>query len=97
MATFVTLITMTEHGEHEVQKTVERADAFREAAKKAGVEVKDIYWTMGGFDGVVVFDAPDDQKAASLILSLGSKGSVRTQTLRAFDRDEIATILESVE
>ena len=28
-----------------------------------GVKVRDIFWTLGHFDGVIVFDAPDDETA----------------------------------
>ena len=93
MATFVSLITLTEHGEEDIRHTIERSDSFREMAARVGVNVKDIYWTLGGYDGLVIFEADDDETATALILGLGAKGSVRTLTLRAFDREQMGAIL----
>ena len=96
MATFITLISLTEHGEEDIKHSVERADAFRATAEKAGATVKDVYWTLGGYDGVLIFEAPDDETATSLMLSLGKKGHVRTKTMRAFNSDQITAIIESI-
>jgi uncharacterized protein with GYD domain len=94
MATFVSLITLTQHGEEDIRHTIDRSDAFRQMASHVGVQVKDMYWTLGGYDGVVIFEADDDETATALILALGSKGSVRTMTLRAFNREQIGSILD---
>ena len=96
MATFISLISITNRGEEEIQKTVDRANAFRQEAEKVGASVKDVYWTLGNYDGVLVFDAPDEQTATALMLSLGSKGNVRTQTLTAFNDGQMKTILDRV-
>jgi len=61
MATFISTIKFTEKGIQNIQDSPKRADAFKAAAKKMGVKVKDIFWTLGYFDGIVVFDAPDDE------------------------------------
>jgi uncharacterized protein with GYD domain len=94
MATFAILITETEQGETHIQQSVKRAASFREEARRFGVTVKALYWTLGGYDGIVIFEAPDDETAAALLFRLTSKGNVRTQTLRAFDADEMQAILE---
>ena len=39
-------------------------------AKKRGATVKDMYWTLGSRDTVVVFEAPDDETAAALVMSV---------------------------
>jgi uncharacterized protein with GYD domain len=68
MATFISLASFTDQGIRNVKQSTERAQAFREAAQKAGVTVKDIYWTMGSLDLVVISDAPDDETAMALLL-----------------------------
>jgi uncharacterized protein with GYD domain len=55
--------------------------------------VKDIFWTLGPFDGLVVFDAPDDETATALMLHLGTFGNVHTQTARAYQAAEMEQIL----
>ena len=53
-------------------------------AKKCGVTVKDMYWTLGAYDVVAICEAPDDEAATALSLSVCSRGNIRSQTLRAF-------------
>src|SRR5688500_19833806 len=84
MATFVVLINFTEQGARAVRDTRRRADAFRAAAESAGVSVRDVFWTLGHYDGVLVLEARDDQTVTTLLLDLATLGNVRTQTLRAF-------------
>ena len=93
MATYVTLFHFTDKGIQEVADTVARADHFIESAKKAKVQVKDIYWTLGPYDGIVIFEAEGDEAATALMLGLAARGFVKPQTLRAFTRSEIASIL----
>jgi len=66
-------------GIQHVKDTIKRADAFKSAAKKAGCTVKEIYWTQGQFDNVMIMDAPDDASMTALLMSLGKLGNVRTQ------------------
>jgi uncharacterized protein with GYD domain len=61
-----------------------------------GVTVKELYWTQGPFDGLIVFDAPDDETAAALMLRLGTFGNVTTQTARAFNASQIQTIVDKI-
>ncbi len=93
MATYIVLGNFTDQGIRNVKDTVKRADAVKEAAKKFGVTMKDIVWTLGAYDMVVTFEAADDQAVTAFGLAVGSAGNVRTQTLRAFDRSEMTTIL----
>src|SRR5262245_33071968 len=93
MATFVTTITFTPQGLANIQDTTKRAAACKAIAKKLGVKVTDIYWTLGPFDGLMVFEAPDEETATALVLQLGSLGNVQTQTLRAFTAAEMDKIL----
>ena len=58
--------------------------------------VKDIYWTLGSYDVVAICEAPDDESASALALSVGSRGKVRSDTLRAFSFDEMKRILDKM-
>ena len=73
--------------------TCDRAASFKATAKKMGVKVTGIYWTLGAFDGVLVWEAPDEETATAALLHLGSLGNIRTQTARAFDAAEMQKIL----
>ena len=96
MATYITLGTFSDQGIRNVQDTTKRAEAVAKAAKKFGVTLKEIYWTLGSCDMVVLFDAKDDASMTALGLTIGKAGNVRTQTLRAFNKDEMNAILAKV-
>lgn len=93
MATFVVLSSFTDKGVHDAKDTIERAEKFKEMAKKAGVTVKDMYWTLGPCDVVAICEAPDDETATALSLSVAARGYVRTQTMRAFTAADMAKVL----
>jgi uncharacterized protein with GYD domain len=96
MPTFVTLFNWTEQGVKHVKDTTKRAENFKAAVKKAGGSVRDVYWTMGRYDGVIIFDAPDADTATAVLMSACSLGNVRSETLRAFNEQEIQKIVAKV-
>lgn len=93
MAKYIALASFTEQGIRNVKDTVTRADAVREAARKYGCEMSQIYWTLGSYDLVTIIDAQDESSATAFAMAIGSAGNIRTQTLRAFSRDEMSAIL----
>lgn len=93
MATYIILSNFTEQGIRNVKDTTNRADTVRETAKKFGVTTKEIYWTLGSFDVVALFDSPDEASITALALALGQAGNVRTQMLRAFNKEEMKGVL----
>jgi uncharacterized protein with GYD domain len=93
MATYIILSSFTDQGIRGVRDTAARADAVKDLAKKLGIEMREIYWTLGPYDVVALFDSPDDAAITALALAIGSQGNVRTQVLRAFDRQEMKGVL----
>jgi uncharacterized protein with GYD domain len=93
MPTFITTMHFTEQGIKAVRETCGRAAAFKATAEKLGVKVTGMYWTLGAFDGVIVCEAPDEERATAALLHLGSQGNIRTQTARAYDPAEMQKIL----
>lgn len=93
MAIYIGLNKFTDQGVRNIKDTTERVDAFRKTAKKLGVTLKDVYWTLGSYDTVCIFDAPDDASMAALQASLGALGNIQTLTLRAFSEAEMKQIL----
>jgi uncharacterized protein with GYD domain len=93
MATFISTISFTDKGIAAVRDTGKRASAFKAAAKKMGVKVTAVYWTLGAFDGLIILDAPDDESATAAMLQLASQGNVRTTTARAFEANEIEKVV----
>jgi uncharacterized protein with GYD domain len=86
-------IKFTEKGSNNVKDTCKRAADFKTAAKKMGIEVKETFWSLGAYDGVLIFEAPDDETATAAMLSLSSQDNVTTQTMRSFTAPEMSKIL----
>jgi uncharacterized protein with GYD domain len=93
MPTYIALSHFTDQGVRTVKDTTKRADAVKEAAKKYGANMTQVYWTMGQYDLVAVIEAPNDEAMTAFALALGGAGNIRTQTLRAFGKDEMNGIL----
>jgi uncharacterized protein with GYD domain len=93
MAHYVLLTDFTDQGAKSVKDTVKRADAFRQMAEKSGVKIHALFWTLGQHDVVAFAEAPNDEAATSLSLSVAALGNVRTQTMRAFSAEEMQKIV----
>ena len=93
VATYIVLSNFTDQGVRTIQDTTKRADAVKEMGQKFGVTAKEFYWTLGSYDVVAIVDAPDDASVTAFGLAIGAGGNVRTQTMRAFSRDDMEGIL----
>ena len=96
MATYIVLLNFTDQGIRNIKQSPERRKAAHAEAEKLGIKVKDSYSTMGAYDVVLVADAPNDEAITAWVLSRGSQGNTRSQTLRAFSADELNNILAKI-
>lgn len=88
MGTYIILVNSTDHGAKGVKEIPDRQETSRETARKLGIVRKNVYMTLGPYDFVQVIEAPSDEAVAKYVLSVSSKGNVRTTTMRAFDEPE---------
>jgi uncharacterized protein with GYD domain len=96
MSTYILLANWTEQGIRTVKDSPKRLDAAKEAVKALGGEIKSFFMTMGKYDFVVIYEAPDDAAAARFTLETGRGGNLRSQTLKAFSEAEYREILGSL-
>ena len=96
MAINVSLVNYTDQGIRNIKDSPQRARAFRELCKQQGVQVREILWTIGPYDMIVITEGPEEALSA-VLLSVAKLGNVRTQTLRAFDAETFQRILGKVE
>jgi uncharacterized protein with GYD domain len=96
MPTYVSMIRFTEQGIRNIKEGPNRLDAAKKAFQAAGGELKAFYLTMGRYDAVIVSEGPSDEVAATLALSLGSLGNVRTETMRVFTEPEYRKIIGAI-
>jgi uncharacterized protein with GYD domain len=96
MTTYVMLTKWTEKGMVAVKESPKRLDAAKKALREMGGEFKSVYMTMGDYDLVAIYEAPDDAVAARFTLILGMLGNVRTTTLKAFPEAAYREIINSL-
>ena len=96
MATFISTIKFTQQGIKGIDDSTKRAAALKAAAKKLGVKVTNIFWTLGEYDGLLILEAPDDKTAMTVVLHLAAQGDVHTTTVRAFTAAEMDKIVAKV-
>jgi uncharacterized protein with GYD domain len=96
MPKYITLVSFTEEGIKNLKGTCKRAKAFSEKIKKGGGRIEKTFWTFGRYDIFHLFEAPNDKVAATMSFALGSMGNVRTETVRAFDIEEMEKIVGDV-
>lgn len=95
MATFISLANFTDQGIRGIKDSPKRAEALKVMAKKFGVTIKDVYWTVGRYDVVVILEG-EDEAVTTLLLKSGSLGNVRSETLRAFSAAEMGRIVGNI-
>lgn len=97
MPTYVMLANWTDRGAQQVKDSPRRLDSVKKALVEMGGEFKVFYMTMGQYDLITVYEAPDDAVAARFTLLLGMLGTVRTQTLKAFPEAAYRQIIASLD
>jgi uncharacterized protein with GYD domain len=94
MVRYVMLVKFTPEGLTNIRESPARKESFAAEVARSGGRVEQVYWTLGEFDAVTVFSAPDEATATVLALNLSKLGNVRTHLLRAFDDTEFKDILD---
>ena len=94
MPRYVVLVNWTDQGIKNGKHTIERTDHGGDIAEKHGLKLEQAYWTVGAYDMVTVFEAPNDEALSAHLLEIGSLGNVRTTTLRAYDEEEMLGIVQ---
>ena len=69
----------------------EASNAIKKASEE-GVKFLNIYYTLGRYDIVAIFDAPDEKIAMRMLMRLGDIED--TETLVAIPREEARNLIE---
>ena len=94
MPLYVALVNWTDQGIKHYRDSVRRAEDYRGLVEKNGGQVRQLVWTLGEYDVVVVTDFPDDETATAVALQTGALGSIRTKTMKAFDAEQMSAIIQ---
>jgi len=96
MPTFAIMASWTDQGIRGVKDVPKRLQAARDAGKKLGVEIKQVFLTSGEFDLLVIADTPNGDNIAKFNLTMGALGNVRTRTVRAWSEAEMVKIISDL-
>ena len=97
MPTYINLVNWTDQGIKNIKEAPQRMDAFKKLVEAEGGKLKGFYFTMGKYDIVTIIDAPNDEALANILLNTGSKGSIRSETMKAFTEEQFRNIVTKVQ
>jgi uncharacterized protein with GYD domain len=93
MVTYIGLLKFTDKGLQSIKQTTQRAAAAKEVAQRMGVNMREIFWTLGEYDLVCVLEAADETALNAFNLAVAMQGNVRSQSLRALTAAEMDKVL----
>jgi uncharacterized protein with GYD domain len=96
MPTYVMLANWTDQGVRAIEDSPKRIDGARRSLDEMGGHILSVYMTMGAYDVVIIYDAPDDAVAARFVLMLGKLGNVRTLSMKAFPEEAYRQIVNTL-
>jgi uncharacterized protein with GYD domain len=93
---YISLMKWTSQGMGGLPAWRDRIEEGERAIRERGGKLLDAYVTLGRFDVVEIFEAPDDETAYQCLVAVARHGTVTTETLRAFTREEAEEIVKNV-
>lgn len=83
MSTYILLSKVTDEGAETIKKNPERIKEVNKEIEKLGAEVKEQFAVLGPYDFVNIVEAPDEETISRVSVELGSRGTIKIQTLTA--------------
>jgi uncharacterized protein with GYD domain len=91
---YITLMKWTSAGLGGIPAWRDRVEEAEKAIENRGGRLLDAYVTLGRYDVVEIFEAPDDEVAIEILMKLNQFAAEHTETLRAFTREEAESIIK---
>jgi uncharacterized protein with GYD domain len=96
MPHYVSLIRWTSQGRMGLPAWRDRIEDGEREIADAGGTLVGVWVTLGRYDVVEIFEAPDDETALEILTRLQRHGAEQTETLRAFTREEAEDIIKKL-
>jgi uncharacterized protein with GYD domain len=93
---YISLMKWTSRGLGGLPAWRDRLEEGEREIEKRGGRLIDVFVTLGRYDVVEIFEAPDDETATQILVGITKDGNVTTETLRAFTRDEAENIIRGL-
>ncbi len=96
MPHYISLMRWTSQGLAGLPAWRERIEEGERAIAASGGNLVGVWVTLGRYDVVEIFEAPDDETAAEILMKLQRYGGEHTETLRGFTREEAEEIIRRI-
>ena len=96
MPNYVMLANWTDQGMRHIEDSPKRIDAARKSLEEMGGHFISVFVTMGEYDLIITYDAPDDAVAARFSIMLGKLGNIRTSSMKAFPEEAYRQIVHTL-
>jgi uncharacterized protein with GYD domain len=93
---YISLMRWTSTGRMGLPAWRDRVEDGERTIEEAGGKLVGVWVTLGRYDVVEVFEAPDDDTALEIITRLQAHGGEQTETLRAFTREEAEEVIRKL-
>jgi len=96
MPIYIMLMKLTDQGRKDIKSAPQRIEQGIKTAEAMGGKTIGFYATMGEYDYVLIGEGLSDEVMMTFLLGLGSLGNVRTTTLRAFTKEQLAGMVKKL-
>ncbi len=96
MSLYVVLGNFTQKRIETIKNLPEGITESRKVFESFGVKIKQLVFTMGRYDVVGIVEAPNEEAISKALLSWGSRGLLRTETLTGFTPEKMIELVKGI-
>ena len=96
MPIYVVLGNWTQKRMDTIKDLPEKIKESRKVFESFGVKILSLVFTMGRYDVVAIGEAPNEEAITKALLSWGSRGLLRTETLTGFTPEKMAELVKAI-
>ncbi len=93
MPGYIVLGKYTREGLDKLREMPKMIEKHKANCEEMGIRLIGTWYTMGEYDFVSIYEAPDDLTMATRILDTARGGLVTSQTMRALSEEEFAQVV----
>jgi uncharacterized protein with GYD domain len=96
MPIYVVLGNFTQKRMETIKKLPESIKENKEVFGSFGVKARELIFTLGRYDVIGIFEAPNEEAITKALLSWGSRGLLRTETLTGFTAEKMVELVKGI-
>jgi uncharacterized protein with GYD domain len=96
MATYLVLNKLTEQGAKNIRNLPQITQGIRADIEGRGGKLHGMYLTQGRYDTALLVEMPDEHEFVAGLLGAVSLGAIHSETLRAYNEEEVQQIVQKI-